>query len=208
MSTTATNKKAGYVPPHMRKEEAAKPVELNSESLSDATLFPSLGGLAPKSKPAWGKAAAAAAKAVPQPSTNAFAALAEDEEDAAAKPQTFKERLEERIRREKEDNTQEEEFDLSKMSETRLESLGYSVLKLPKKEDKAWYAQYNTSLAEDEAWCAENEHRPYALPDHVAAAVPVPDYEVALQSMVAMMVSVEQRKKYYQEVRRLDTYSY
>ena len=139
--------KAGYVPPHLRKEAAAAPIELNTESLADTALFPTLGGTKKSATPK------------PKPSTNTFAAL--DEPDTptttgTGAPLNFKEMIEERRRRDEEAALQAEaEPDIYSMSAEKLEALGFVALKIPKLTDKDYCEGFNDRLMDDEAWHAE-----------------------------------------------------
>ncbi len=203
--------KAGYLPPHLRKAAAAEAAaNLDASALADTALFPSLGGPVRKAAGAWGARAAAAAT----PSLavgNSFAAL--DDVDTPKTGTTaaglnFKEIIEERIRREKDDALRaEEQPDIFTMSADKLDAIGYGLLKIPKRTDKEFCIGFHERLANDEDWHADTfaDHfgHPIACAD---APQPIPDALVALRAIRSTLAEAARQATTAFELRRLNTY--
>lgn len=165
----------GYVAPHKRKEEEAKPKEFKADDLGSDAAFPTLGST-PK-KPvtpggaSWGQIRSKlttpiAATPVSVASSNPFAALEDESSSVPQTPKTpmtpsilsFSAMLKDRIKKDEEAASmaalaaiEEETDDPMRMSHARLQREGWAVLKLPPLKDaaarKAWYEARAASVA-------------------------------------------------------------
>jgi hypothetical protein len=121
-----------YIPPTLRK--ALPPKELTSETLTDASLFPSLSKVQEK---------------VHQ----------KEEKEKKEKKTNFKQMIEDSIKRSEEfaaRNDTMDPNDLVSLTKKQLESLGYDILPLPKPEALAEYCiRFNELHCTD---CTDNLH--------------------------------------------------